>query len=401
LSKTSKEKQAPQENDADIVDAEVVHEESATPQPEDLKIVTEKPAALDKNLASKSGWIIAGLLAAFMGGVYAAPQFKEGMVSLGLRNAPPPPMPTGQQVDIAPLEATIADLQATVTAQREALAQQYETSNVQKAALEQLQSDVALLAGRSLGEGRSEIASADVSAIKAELERLTTDIARLSALSSDADPAVAQINGALALARAENAQLSERLNILESAVKAYEAGALEGSPRGRLVLSLGRMKDKAMAGQPYGADLAGLRTDLAALPALDQQLMGAEIASLDRIKEGVTPFVTLVRDFDPAVAAAIRAGDKADGGFLQGLFTARRTDGGAAGDDAVFLQAERRLTARDVEGALASLAGLEGAVAVAMQPWSDAAQAYVTANSAFDRLIKATANAGQSSGGSQ
>lgn len=385
----------PQEDTVDIIDAEVVHEEKPqlntdSDTMKEIKGLTSAKAAK----GGKAGWVVAGMLAAFVGGVYATPYFEDGMVSLGLRSPPPSPVNGNQNsIDLAPLSRDLEDIRATTAALREATAQQMEELQLQKVAQDKLRTDLDLFAGRALESAAGpSTAPTDLTALRQELERLTTDVARLSALSTEADPALSQINGALALARAENAQLKERLIVLEEALKAVEAGTLEASPRGRLVLSLGRMKDKAMAGEPFGADLQGLRADLATLPALDQQLMGAEIAALDGAKDGVQSYVTLVRGYDPAVAAAIRAGEKAEGGFLQGLFTARRTDGGATGDDAVFLQAERRLVARDVAGAVAALDGIEGPVAEALSPWVDAARKHVAVASAFDRLIRAASS---------
>jgi len=388
LSEKTSPETNPQDDAADIIDAEVIddHGPEADTAADRMKTVVE-PAP---KKSGKGGWITAAVLAAFMGGVYATPYFEEGMISLGLRTPPPPPVGgNSDPVDLSPLSTDLENLRATTAALREAVAQQLAEINTQKEAQEKLRADLDLLAARGLTSGNEPRANADLSAIRSEMERLTTDVARLSALSTEADPALSQINGALALARTENAQLKERLTVLEAALKAVEAGSLEASPRGRLVLSLGRMKDKAMAGEAFGADLAGLRSDLATLPALDQQLMGAEIAVLDGAKDGVLPYVTLVRDYDPAVASAIRAGEKAEGGFLQGLFTARRTDGGASGNDAIFLQAERRLVARDVAGALDMLKTLEGPVKEGMAPWMDAAAKHVAVATAFDRLIRA------------
>lgn len=398
---TTKGDKNPEHSDdtVDIVDAEVVHEETAPPSDntQSMKTVKEPTAAK----AGKAGWISAGFLAVFVGGIFAAPYFEAGMISLGLRSASPvdialPPVRDMDSVaEITTVKNDISDLKTADVRYREILAQFEDRAAAQLAEIAAIRRDIELLAGASESTvGTPSTTPADMVRLKAELAELRDDFARLSVLNAESDPAVSQLSGALALARAESAQLQARLTAIETSVQQVAAGALEASPRGRLVLALSRMKDRAMTGLSFAADLTGLRADLAELPALDQQLMGAEIAILDRLGGGIRPYVTLVRDYDTAVAAALRAGEKADGSFLQSLFTSRRTDSGAVGDDAIFLQAERRLLARDVAGAVAALRALEGAVSEAMEPWRTGAEAYVAVDKAFDRLIKATAHAG-------
>jgi len=382
----------PEAEDAEIVDAEVLTETAAPADEASMRTVPLP--AVQKN--SKAGWITAAILAAFMGGVYASPYFEAGLVSLGLRSAPKPSEQAASAqntVDLAPLETEIADMKAALARHQEIMAQQQLVAVENSQAQDQIRKDVDLLAGAQ-NPASTITSSADIVGLKAEIMRLSDDLARLSTLNSEADPAVSQLSGALALTRAESAQLKARLDAVEGMLQAVEAGALEASPRGRLVLSLSRMKDRALAGLSFAADVTGLRADISKLPALDQQLMGAEIAVLAGAGAGIQPYASLVRDFDPAVASALRAGEKADGSFLSSLFTSRRTDAGATGDDAVFVKAERLLLARDVAGAVEVLATLDGAVAEVITPWRAAAETYVAVGRAFDRLIKAAAQAG-------
>lgn len=388
--------------DDDIIDAEVVHEEAHTdtdaktqaePSPTESVMKTVKNAPLKK--AGKGGWIAAGLLAAFMGGVYSSPYFEAGLITLGLRSAPSLTAPSGAEdtFDAAPLKAEIANLKAAAARHQEILAQQQDALKADQASLTQLREDIALLAGVQNPAG-AITGGAELAALKTEITRLSDDLARLSTLNNEADPAVSQMKGALALARAETAQLKERLKAIEASLRLVKAGALEASPRGRLVLSLSRMKDRAMAGLPFAADVTGLRADISKLPALDQQMMGKALAVLESAGAGIQPYAALVRDFDPSVAAAVRAGQKADGNFLTTLFTSRRTDAGAVGDDAVINKAERLLLARDVAGALDVLDSLKGAVREALAPWLEAAKTHVAVLQAFDQLTKAAAVAG-------
>jgi len=395
VNETTKDNDQPDVEDADIVDAEVLTEAPASDSSPEMKMVPPRTTKKGGNV----GWITAALLAAFMGGVYGSPYFEAGLVSMGLRSERKPETavpPTIKAADLAPIQNQIADLKAANMRHQEIMAQQQDAAAKIAALQTQLRTDIDLLASSNASNGtaslpRAAVDSKEFVGLKAEIVRLSDDLARLSLLNSEADPAVSAMSGALALARAESAQLKARLDAIEETLQASTAGALEASPRGRLVLSLSRMKDRALAGLPFGAEVAGLRTDISELPALDQQLMGAEIAILAGAGTGIEPYASLVRDFDPTVAAALRAGEKADGSFLTSLFTSRRTDAGATGDDAVFVKAERLLLARDLAGAVAALDDLEGAVAEAIAAWRSRAETHAAAVRAFDRLIRAAA----------
>ena|GEM_PF-1584725 len=384
-----------------IIDAEVVHEEPSpsaagsggTTMSSDDTMKTIPTSDLKTN--SKAGWIAAGLLGVFIGGVFAAPYFQGGLAYIGIAPATTTgAAPAAAEVDLTPLQTSIGDIQALLSRHQEILAQQSSRDAVQNETMAQIRADIAVLASTEPGAALSANTPAEFAALKAEMARLTDDLARISALNAEADPAVSQLTGALALARAEGAQLRARLNVLETSIQGIQAGALEATPRGRLVLSLSRMKDRAFEGLSFAADIEGLRADLAELPALDQQLMGAEIAVLSNAGSGIRTYASLVRDYDAAVAAALREGEKEDGTFFARMFTSRRTDAGATGNDAIFLKAERRLAARDMAGAVLALSELEGATAETITPWRRDAEAYVAVDRAFDRLIKAAANAG-------
>lgn len=345
--------------------------------------------------AMKAGWSLSGLLVAFCAGVYFAPQFMEGLVSLGLREAPVvSPLPSsgdGTQDERQGMQQQLEDQAKTLDALT-GLVQQHEDALTDAASKrEKLADDIRLMAAQSPGALPATDPAA-LNSLRTEIERLTADVARLSALAGSEDPSVTQLTGALALARAETSQLKARLAAVEESMKAVEAGALEASPRGRLVLSLGRLRDRALAGQPFGQELAALRADFALLPAIDQQIIGADLAVLEENAASVQPYESLVRDFDAVAAAAVEAEDKAEGGFLTGLFTSRRTDAGASGLDAVLLKAERSLLARDVQGALDALGGLDGSVLAATEMWRAAAKRYVDVSRAFDRLTDRVAN---------
>lgn len=377
--------------DADVVDAEIVHESD----PVDTSVPEPKPVeevAQEKPRGGKAGWVVAGMLAVFVGGLIAAPYGKEGLQTLGILTESPTP-PTASQADyseaITDLQARVSDIALAGERRQEILAQHEAAIASGEVARDQIRSDVGLIANQ---QGTATVAAPDVTALQNRLTALTDEVARLAALSNADNPEVAGLTGSVALARAEAAQLKTQLEALEGLVAELQAGSLEVSPRGRMLLALGRMKDQAALGLPLVAEIDSLRADLATLPALDQQLIGADVAILVAHPDGIRPFEALVRDFDGAASAAKRAQEKADGSLLANLFTVRRTDDGASGIDAILLSAERRLLARDVAGSLEELAPLTGEAADAMTNWRGPAEAYVAVTGALDRLQRAIAN---------
>lgn len=389
------------EPDIQVVDAEIV-EETEAPKRAEAEPKTVDPIVPKEPKGGRGGWITAGLLAAFVGGLFAAPYASESLRDLGLL----PPAPGAESAAIGPealaaieaVESRASDLALTLERHQEILAQHEAAIGDAATARSQMQNDIAL-AAVSAGVPAGDAVPADVSAIEARLQALTDEVARLATISTEENPQVAGLNGAVALARAEAAQLREKLQAIEGVVADLQAGSLEVSPRGRMLLALTRLKDQAALGLPIGTELDVLRAEMATLPALDQQLIGADVAVLTNHSDGIRPFQALVRDFGGAASAAKRAQEKSDGSVLASLFTVRRTDDGATGIDAYLLDAERRLLARDVDGALDALKPLTGDASDAMDMWRSAATAYVDVTSALDRLQRAIAQSNSQVGG--
>lgn len=376
----------------EFIDAEVIaeHEPGSAAQ---------APKKDGRSFGAKAGWFTVLGLGAFMAGVYFAPSFDPGLTYLGLRKPPPPPaVVSGGVVDTSGLETALQDLSAGVARHREILAQHEAALKAAEDARTQLRADIeqATASGTdvSVSSEAAAMTTQEIAALQADIARLQGDITRLSDISAADDPRVAELSGALALARAESTHLKSRLQALEGAMKSVEAGALEANPRGRLVLSLGRLKDRAIAGQPFGSGLEALKSDFAALPALDQQRIGADLVTLERAGAGIAPYTQLVSDFDAMASAALKETEKADGNFLTKLFTVRRTDAGATGLDAALLKAERALAARDIKGAVEILEGLDGPALGASEPWRTAAKTHFETLDAFDSLISGVADVG-------
>lgn len=378
--------------EVDVVDAEIV-EDNETSEPPSAEPKTIEASSPAKTKSSKAGWIVAGLLAAFTGGLFAAPYAENGLRTIGLLPALPPAASTGTPTlppELTALETQVSDLTLAVSRHQEILAQHEQSFSDAAAARTQLGNDVALIAGQQ-GAATADSSPADIGPLRDRVAALTDEVARLAALSGGPTPEVAGLSGSVALARAEAAQLKTKLEALEAVVVELQAGSLDVSPRGRMLVAIGRLKDQASRGMPLGGELTALRADIALMPALDQQMIGADVAILTQHPDGVRPYEALVRDYGGAASAAKRAQEKADGSLLANLFTVRRTDEGATGIDAVLLEAERRLLARDVAGALDALQPLTGPAAEALALWRAPAEAYVDVMAALDRLQRAVA----------
>jgi len=386
---SSKTTQHPSE--PDIIDAEVIREETIPEKEQPTQHKSPSPQKSGNSFMAKLGWLITGVLIAFMGGVYASPYFQEGMVALGLREAPASHIVTPSAYDLKPLNETIANLEAQVLRHGEILAQHENQITETEQDTEKFRDQ--LSGFTSAGTSNGDIYAAEVASLKGSLERLTHDVARLAVIKREADPAVAQVTGSLALLKAETEQITARFASLENALVAVQSGAVEASPRGRLLLALSRTKERALKGLAFTSDLAALRPDITALSAVDQQLIGAELATLQEASAGITPYEQLVQDFDAVAANALHSAQKEGGSFLANIFTVRRTDSGATGNDAIFLTAERKLSLRDIAGAIDDLKKLQGAALAATEEWRTKATTFIAVEQAFDRTINAITSA--------
>ncbi len=375
----------------DIIDVEVVTEEVApSPEPTTAKSTPQ---------TSKSGWVTAAILTGFIGGLYTAPYFKEGLITVGLL----PPAPTivaGTSVDLTPLETSLADLKAEITRHREILAQhenQISSASESRKTLSEALNSLELTAPVVASE--TDLASTELTTLKAATERLSNDVARLATLNAEGNPTVTQLTGSLAILKAETEQITSRFSALEATLAEIQAGALDASPRGRLLLTLSRIKERSLKGLAFGSELEALRPDISALSTIDQQLIGAELAVLQQASSGIETYEQLARGFDAMAATALQSAQKEDGNFLSSLFTVRRTDAGASGNDAIFMAAERKLARHDIVGTVTELEKLEGAALTSTEVWRKQAKQFSDTARAFERIISTITNSPQSVGG--
>lgn len=204
---------------------------------------------------------------------------------------------------------------------------------------------------------------------------------RLAAL--EARPALDQnTQAALAALMAENRRLGSELARVQGEIDRLQSGIVDQTAdrasvrRAELQLAVGQLRDAALAGRPFAAELA-LARELGSAA-------NAGTALAQAAARGVETRASLQQRF-PALAnamvAAARGGDL-QGRWaelaerLQGLLSIRRV-GDIAGDDAGarVARAEARLARDDLAGALAAFDGVQGAAWTApARDWIDAAR---------------------------
>ncbi|WP_308911194.1 COG4223 family protein [Pseudokordiimonas caeni] len=355
-----------------VLEAEVV--EKTPPKPAKAK---------GSSFGAKLGWVLVIVLAAFIGGVYAAPDIRARLEAAGLIEPLPQTATSAPMVDLSPLQAEL-DRHEEMLIQHEGLisALSEATSNGTMAT-EHTES------GESPNPGA--IAPApdrpEMTALREELAALSETV---KARHSDEEkgPAPSVLAARLEASEAETAGLRDRLAALESALQAVEDARLDTNPRGRLLLSLSRLEDRVQRGEAFGAELEAMNPDFSALPAIDQSALGAALEALRERSAGVPSTDALIARFDPLSREIGIASDKAEGRFLASLFTVRRTDAAASGDDAALRDASERLKARDLAGAVAALETLSPEAKKAASVWISQANDRLAVDDAVGKLFR-------------
>ncbi len=233
-------------------------------------------------------------------------------------------------------------------------------------------------------------AAVDLGPLESRLEALEARI--------QVDPGT---QAALAAMMAENRRLAGELARIQAEVERLQGGIVEQTAdrasvrRAEFRLAVGQLRDAAMAGRPFAAELALVRE--MAGEARRPEDFSALVQAAER---GLETRAALARRF-PALAnamvAAARTGEVAGrwGELLervQGLLSIRRV-GEIAGDDASarVARAEVMANAGDLAGALAAFDGVQGAAWIApARGWIEA----VRLRLAVEREIAALAAAG-------
>ena len=367
----------------------------------------DKPAAADDKAGAKPRtnrlpWALAGLLAAFIAGLIAAPYGMEGLRLIGLLPAAPDPVAASDQLAtaeqrIAAIEASIQRLAGRVGVAETAvgdLARADERGVEALATLVGRIDDLAAAPPPADGTPAPDLA-ARLAALEGALAALETAAAQRGA---EVDPAaVAAVQTATVEAveqRRRQAALLEALERRIGVLEALDRGVAPADDLVRAVADLARQVDR---GRAFAVDLARVRALLADRPAASRAAVAVPLDTLEPSAEaGLATRETLARAFEPMAAAVLRADARGEGdgwldrlsGALASIVTVRRT-GDVAGEDAsaVISRAEVRLRDGDLGGAVDQLAALTGPAAEAAGPWLARARARLAAEDAVDQLL--------------
>lgn len=177
----------------------------------------------------------------------------------------------------------------------------------------------------------------------------------------DLSPVMSRIDQLENTGRRTTEQLATLATQVDSGLQASAANSGDGKASG-LVLALAQLRDSALSGQPYAAQLNAFRIlagDNADYVAAASRLTGSADAGLPTAEE-------LSDTFSDVAGDIIALARSQDGDWLEqaaarmsSLVSIRRTDGqsGDPVEDAVA-EIEARLTARDVPGAVQVASGL-------------------------------------------
>ncbi|GAB4149794.1 MAG: hypothetical protein Tsb0016_21250 [Sphingomonadales bacterium] len=353
-------------NESEIIDVEA---EEVKPQPSRWR-----------RLWRWTPWLLLLLVGIFAGGVLSAPWLAgQADGRLPWLFAPPPAAPASQPTPDPALAAEIESLQAELGSLR--------------AALDRLVKAPPQAPG-------GDASAVDLAPLNQRIDQLAAAVSALEAGGGDAALAsrlVTLENQLAALRAAQDSSdraLEQSLAMLDARLAAIEQKRDAGNARDMAVLALRQLSRSVLSGRPYGADLAELRgllgeggIDSAALSVLEAY--GAR---------GVpTPADLEARFLNQAKDWLVAAQTPADAGMLdrlwaraQAMISVRRTDIGEGDSaEALLAQAERRLAARDLDGAVKAVERLPAPGLAAAKPWLEEANARLAAEQALTQLESA------------
>ncbi len=250
------------------------------------------------------------------------------------------------------------------------------------------------LAVLELGLGGSASAE-DVAVVAARIDDLESGIAEtagaaeVEAIGARLDPLERALAGTARAA--EIAAFEERMVALEKApVGARRAAAL--------VIAVGQLRGAVSAGRPYAPELEGLQA--IAAPLGDGRLDSAIVALEARALAGVSTLDDLRQRFSELATRLMRADALGpDPGWvdktldrLSSVVSVRRIgEIEGASVEAKVARAEARLAEGNLEGAVASLADVQGAASLALEVWLGDARARLAADRALAEMNERTA----------
>jgi len=222
----------------------------------------------------------------------------------------------------------------------------------------------------------------------------SVDQAQLTQLAAENAALRAQIAG-LTRRLDELGGLANRVAALDAALAAVPA-ARKADGGGALVVTVGQLAAAVAAARPYAAELEAVKGIVAADPALATKANDLLSPLASRQATGVPTGPQLAAGFAAvadAISQAARQQSLDDGWLDRSIAEALsvvtvRPVGDVAGDDPASraARAEYRLTAQDLAGAVAELAGLTGAPAEAAASWLADANFRLAADQAIAAL---------------
>ncbi len=235
----------------------------------------------------------------------------------------------------------------------------------------------------------------DVAVITARVDDLESGIAG-TARAAEVEAIGARIDP-LERALAGTARAADIADF-EQRVAALEKDPVSARRTAALVIAVGQLRGALSSGRPYAPELEGLKA--IAAPLADGRLDSAIVALEARALAGVSTLDDLRQRFSSLAARLVRADALGpDPGWvdktldrLSSVVSVRRIgDIEGTSVEAKVARAEARLAEGNLEGAVASLTDLKGAVSLALEVWLGDARARLAADRALAEMNERTA----------
>ena len=369
-------------SDGTVLEGEVIGEPSTADAPAD-------EATRKRSLGLSVPWVLVAALAVFIAGLFAAPYAMIGIraIAPGLADDPAPAVPAWQ-AEVESLETTLDSLTRRVAAAEAAVAQAYDQSDANAAALGALET-------RLTGLPSEPADAPDLTGLEEAVSALVDRIVRLEAapVAGEAGPGVVAAEPAVTVGLSE---FEDRLASIAERIAALEAEQTAGRAEAAKGFAVAALVRRVELGAPFTVELAAARTFIPA------EARPARVAAADLARDasqGLARRDALIRAFPELASAAYRAHRKPpeDAGWwawlwarISGLVVVRPA-GDVAGEDAAALLARaEHAIAEGRLGDAAELVGkLTGPAGETLASWHQRAARHLQARDRLDTLIDA------------
>ena len=236
---------------------------------------------------------------------------------------------------------------------------------------------------------RDDALAARVAALEAQTRNNQNDAAlqalgkRISALEARPDPDLTPLQNQMTSLAASVADLTKKIGVLDRAQAAPSDNAA-------LALVLLQIGDAVQTGRPFDAEYQALTT----LSRNRADIAAAAAPLAEPAQNGVASRAVLAARLHQLAPQIASVSTPAGSGWgsriaarLRSLVTIRRVDGaGQSPAEAAVSTAERALAGGDLNGAIAALAGLDGANLAAAEPWLGMARQRLAVETALRRI---------------